>query len=130
MLENGMIVGATYYDRQCREVPCEKCEVCGELIPITDTKEILGYTVCEDCIGELVEGYIPERSQSYAMSDPEYFTKYWLPSLEPQDRDELLKQAYQQFRRKTEYHDFFVSLEQEFSRDNMTDFIDYMEGSR
>ena len=126
-IENRMLIGAAAYDLQQQPTPIARCSVCGEYLPAVDTREILSYTVCEDCMGEFLEGYVKDFSQSYAASEPDFFVKYWLASLEPEERQAILGQAYQRFRAAPESHSFAVQLEHEFARDNLTDFIEFLE---
>jgi len=127
MQENGMILTARYYDLQQQRPPMARCSVCGKYIPAMDTREMLSSTVCEDCEEGFLEGYVKDFAQNYATSEPDFFTKYWLASLEPEDRRAVLEQAYQRFRAAQESHGFAVQLEREFARDNITDFIEFLE---
>lgn len=126
-IENGMLVGAAAYDLQQQRPPMARCSVCGKYIPAVDTREILSSTVCEDCEEGFLEGYVKDFAQNYATSEPDFFVKYWLESLEPEDRQAILEQAYWRFRVSPESHRFAVQLEREFARDNITDFIEFLE---
>lgn len=137
MFKDAGIISTPDMDLQ-QQIPCmTRCTYCRELVPASDTVQIAGKTICNDCIHDycieqydgLGTDYLLNNEDEYTKSDslPDsecLFYNWWLSGLEKLDRLRILKDAYNR-EKVVRGSGYYPTWEKEFctDADDWQDFV-------